>query len=162
MILPGHIAAPLLASRFVDIDRRIAVLAGLAPDLADKFIFYVLHASNWTRVPAHSVSALVASSLAVALAGRLWRRDWRWGRAWVIGYGLHFLCDIMPGEGVLPWLWPFETYSHMVSPSRPWFLGGGPVPWLTLTAEVLLVAAAVVSEVMQRRQHRRPAQERHA
>jgi len=150
VILPGHIAAPVLASRRFRLDRWVAVLAGLAPDLVDKFVFYILHASHWTRIPAHSVTAFAVSSLAVALAGRLRRQSWRWGLAWVAGYALHFLCDIVPGEGELPWLWPFDPYFSHISSSRPWFLGGGPVPWVTLIAEIALVAAAVAVELAHR------------
>jgi membrane-bound metal-dependent hydrolase YbcI (DUF457 family) len=151
MILPGHVAAPLLASRIVGIDRRVAVIAGVAPDLVDKFVFYVLRASHWTRVPAHSMLALISSTIVVALAGRVRRRDWRWGVAWLVGYGLHFLCDMAPGEGVLPWLWPLNPYAEQVSSPRPWFLSGGPVPWITVITEVALVLALVAVEVARHR-----------
>ncbi len=143
MILPGHVAAPVLASRYLDIDRRIAVIAGVMPDLVDKSLFYVLHATRWGRVPAHSPLALGVSTLVVALAGWLLRRDWRWGASWVVGYGLHLLCDLLPPRGSLPWLWPLERYAAYVSDPKPWFLGGGPVPWFALVAEIALVAAAV-------------------
>lgn len=151
MIFPGHVAAPTLASRYLDIDRRLAIVAGLAPDLVDKFAFYVLHATHWTRIPAHSLFGLIASSLAVAFVGRFGRRSWRWGASWLAGYGLHFVCDLMPNEGALPWLWPFNRYSGYVSHELPWFLGGGPVPWLTLTAEVALVAITLTLELAHRR-----------
>lgn len=160
MILPGHLAAPILASRYVEMDRRLALVAGLAPDILDKSLFYVLHVSHWTRIPGHSPLFLAGSTLAVALLGRAMQRDWRWGKAWAIGYGLHLLCDLMPGEGILPWLWPWNSYAHMVSSSKPWFLGGGPVPWLTLTAEATLVALAIFSELAQRRSQRLSAQGR--
>ncbi len=146
MILPGHLAAPTLASRFLDIDRRVALLAGVAPDLVDKFAFYILHVTRCTRIPAHALSGLAVTALGAALLGRLWRRDWRWGVAWLAGYALHLLCDILPAEGPLPWLWPFRPYSSMISSGRPWFLGGGPVPWLAVIAEIGLVVAAVAVE----------------
>ncbi len=154
MIFPGHVAAPILASRCLDIDRRLAVAAGLAPDLVDKFAFYVLHATLWTRIPAHSLLALAASSVAVGLAGLLRQRSLRWARSWLAGYALHFLCDLMPHEGALPWLWPFNSYAGYVSRERPWFLGGGPVPWLTLIAEVALVTLAVAVELAHLGAHR--------
>ena len=69
MILPGHVAAPVLASRYLNIDCRLAVIAGLMPDLVDKPLLYVLHVTQWGRVPAHSLLALGASTLGVALAG---------------------------------------------------------------------------------------------
>lgn len=153
MILPGHVAASLLASRRLKLDLRVSVLAGLAPDLVDKFVFYVLHASRWTRVPAHSLLALAVSSLGVAAAARrLGNR--RWGFAWVAGYSLHLLCDILPGEGTLPWIWPLDPYSDYVSPEVPWFLGGGPIPWQTLAVELALVVAALISEIRRRRRLR--------
>jgi len=151
VILPGHVAAAVLASRRFGLDLRIAIVAGLAPDLVDKFAFYILHATRWTRVPAHSLTALAVSALVVALIGRWRRSDWRWGASWLAGYGAHLLCDMMPGEGTLPWLWPFRSYSDYVSPGLPWFLGGGPVPWLTLIAEAVLVLVALVSEIRRRR-----------
>lgn len=146
MILPGHVAAPVLASRVVDVERRLAVVAGVAPDLIDKFAYYVLHVTRWTRLPAHSPLILALSTAAVALAGRLHRGDWRWAWAWLAGYGLHLLCDLIPPEGVLPLAWPLRSYSELVSSGRPWFLGGGPVPWPSVIAEVALVAAALVVE----------------
>ncbi len=151
MILPGHVAAAVLVSRRFGLDLRVAVLAGLVPDLVDKFVFYILHASRWTRVPAHSLLALVVSALGVALAGRQRHGDWRWGLSWLGGYSAHLLCDIMPGEGALPWLWPFYSYDDYVSPGIPWFLGGGPVPWLTLVTEALLVAIALIVETRRKR-----------
>lgn len=151
MILPGHVAAPVLASRFLHVERRLAVVAGVAPDLIDKFAYYVLHATHWTRLPAHSPFIFVLSTLAVALAGRLHRGDWRWAWAWLAGYGLHLLCDLIPPEGILPLAWPLRSYAEMVSSGRPWFLGGGPVPWPSVIAEVGLVVAAVVVELAARR-----------
>lgn len=151
MILPGHVAAPVLASRFLDIDRRLAILAGVMPDLIDKLIYYVLHASHWSRLPAHAPFLLAASTLAVGLAGRARRGSWRWGLAWLVGYGLHLLCDLIPPEGVLPLVWPFYGYPEMVSSGRPWFLGGGPVPWPSLIVEVALVVAAASVELAARR-----------
>jgi hypothetical protein len=154
MIFPGHVAASLLASRHLDVDLRLTLVAGLAPDLLDKTLFYVLHVTHWTRIPGHSPFVLVLSGLAVALAGRLWRHDWRWGASWCAGYTLHLLCDLVPGEGVLPWLWPWDAYAGYVSSGRPWFLGGGPVPWLAVVAEAALVAAAVAQEVARQRRLR--------
>ncbi|HOQ97883.1 MAG TPA: metal-dependent hydrolase [Anaerolineae bacterium] len=154
MIFPGHVAAPVLASRYLDIDRRLAVLAGVMPDLIDKAAFYVLHASHWTRLPAHSPLFFVATSLAVALAGRLLRRDWRWGLTWAVGYALHLLCDLIPPDGILPWAWPWHAYGEIVSRGRPWFLGGGPVPWLSVSIEAALVAAALLVELLHRRRAR--------
>lgn len=151
MVFPGHVAAPVLASRWLGLDRRVAVLAGVMPDLIDKFIYYVLHASHWTRLPAHSPLLWAASTLVVALAGRLWRRDWRWGVAWLAGYGLHLACDLIPPEGILPWAWPLRSYAEMVSSGRPWFLGGGNVPWPSVIVELGLVAAAVICELAAQR-----------
>jgi len=151
MVFPGHVAAPLLASRWLDFDRRWAVIAGVMPDLIDKVAYYVLHASHWSRLPAHSTLFWAGSTLAVALAGRLLRRDWRWGAAWLLGYGLHVLCDAIPPQNDLPWIWPLHNYSEIASSGRPWFLGGGPVPWPSLIIEVVLVVAAVLSELAARR-----------
>lgn len=134
-------------------------MAGLAPDLVDKTLFYILHLSHWTRIPAHSPLVLAVSSLAVAAIGRWRRGNWRWGAAWLTGYALHLACDIVPGEGALPWLWPLDPYADYVSSGRPWFLGGGPVPWLTLAAEIALVALAIASEVARRRRPSPTAQD---
>ncbi len=147
MIFPGHVAAPVLASRYLDIDRRLAVLAAVVPDLVDKSAYYVLHISHWTRLPAHAPIVFLALSLAVALAGRLLRGNWRWGIAWLAGYGLHLLCDLIPPDGVLPWAWPWRAYADMASTGLPWFLGGGDVPWVSLTVEVALVAVALAVEI---------------
>lgn len=158
MIFPGHVAAPVLASRWLHLDCRVAVVAGVMPDLIDKTVFYLLRASHWTRLPAHSPLFFAGSSLAVALAGRWWQRDWRWGAAWLVGYGLHILCDAIPPQGVLPWAWPLHSYAEMVSSGRPWFLGGGSVPWPSLLAEVALVVAAVVVELAARRRWAAPVE----
>ena len=151
MILPGHLAAPLLASRCIDIDRKAALVAGVMPDLIDKPLYYLLHATRWSRLPAHSLLFFAGTSLAALVAGWLWRRDLRWGAAWLAGYGLHLLCDVLPPEGALPWLWPWRDYASYVSQTRPWFLGGGPVPWVSLLAEAALVAAAAIVELRHRR-----------
>lgn len=151
MILPGHVAAPVLASRTLGVDAKLAVVAGVMPDLIDKFAFHVLHLTRWTRLPAHSPFLWVVSALAVAAAGRLHRGNWRWGWAWLVGYGLHLLCDLIPPEGILPLAWPWRSYAEMVSSGRPWFLSGGPVPWPSVIAEVALVVAAVAVELAARR-----------
>ena len=151
MILPGHLAASLLAARRWRLPMPVALLGGIAPDLVDKFIFYVLHASHWTRVPAHSLLVLLASTAALGAMGRRLRAARGWWVAWLAGYGLHLLGDMVPGEGVLPWLWPFRSYAEIASPERPWFLGGGPVPWATLSLELSLVLVAVFVELARRR-----------
>ncbi|MGQ9682763.1 MAG: metal-dependent hydrolase [Anaerolineae bacterium] len=151
LVLPGHLAASLLAARRWRLPIPVALLAGVAPDLVDKFIFYVLRASHWTRVPAHSLLALLLSTVAVGALGRMVRSARGWWRAWFAGFGLHLLGDIVPGEGVLPWLWPLRSYAEIASPERPWFLGGGPVPWVTLALEIALVLIAVSVELARRR-----------
>lgn len=155
MILPGHVAAPVLASRLLALERKLAIAAGVAPDLIDKCAYYGLHITRWSRLPAHSPLIFVLSTLAVGLAGRLRCGNWRWGWAWFAGYGLHLLCDLIPPEGILPLAWPLRSYSEMVSSGRPWFLRGGPVPWPSVIAEVALVLAATVVELSARRRAQR-------
>jgi membrane-bound metal-dependent hydrolase YbcI (DUF457 family) len=157
MILPGHLAAPYLASRRIRISPWLAMLAGVVPDLVDKTLFYVLHHTQWTRIPAHSLFFWVATSLAVAGLGRWKRRDWLWGASWAIGYGLHLALDLVP-PGELPWFWPFNSYASYVSTDLPWFLGGGPVPWVQIIAEFALTVAALV--VLWRQQSRSRAHRR--
>lgn len=142
MILPGHVAASVLCHRHLKVALWPALVAGVFPDLVDKFLYYVLRVAPSTRVPMHTLWGWLASTLLVTLlAWALARSRARaWGWSWAIGYGAHLLCDSPLVGGQLPFLWPLRAYE-MSSASVPlsYLFDGGPWPVWTLTAELLLV-----------------------
>ena len=142
MILPGHLAASVLCHRHLKAPLWPTLLAGLMPDVVDKFFYYVLHAVPSSRVPMHTLWAWLGSTLLVGLLalllGRAPSRAWLWG--WFVGYGAHLLCDSPLVGGKLPFLWPLRPYT-MGSSSMPlaYLFGAGAWPIWTLTAEFILV-----------------------
>ncbi len=142
MILPGHIAASVLVHRHLRTPLWPTVLAGLAPDLVDKFLCYVLHVAPSSRLPMHTLLGWVGSTLLVGVAAYLIDRSAirRWLLCWAAGYGGHLLCDSPLAGGKLPFLWPWRTYStHTEGLPLAYLFHGGPLPVWTLTAELILV-----------------------
>jgi hypothetical protein len=141
MIFPGHVAASLLCHRYLKADLRVALVAGVIPDVVDKLLYYGLHVVPSSRLPMHTLWAWLASALL------LWATAWLIVRSaarpmawsWLVGYGAHLLCDSPLLGGELPFLYPFHYY-HFGSPEVPLsFLFGLDVwPIQMLVAELLL------------------------
>ena len=152
MILPGHIAASLLCHRYLKVDLTAALVAGLAPDVVDKLLYYGLRLTPNGRVPMHTLWAWLLSTGLVVLAGWLWRRQhwarqhWRrWPVAWFVAYGAHLFCDSPLLGGRLPFLWPLLPYEAYGSPQAPlgFLFGLDAWPVATLLAEAGLVLYTV-------------------
>ena len=155
MIFPGHVSGSVLCHRYLKVDLTVALVAGLAPDVVDKLLYYGLQATPNGRVPMHTLWAWLLSTALVALAGWLWSRGrcvsghWtRWPMAWFVAYGAHLLCDSPLLGGKLPFLWPLLPYDTYGSPRMPlgflFGLDGWPVT--TLVAEALLTALTLYLE----------------
>jgi hypothetical protein len=166
MILPGHVAAAVLCHRYLKIDLRLALVAGLLPDVVDKVLYYGLHLVPSSRVIMHTLWAWLGTTLLVGLVAWPWmalrgapggtRGGWRrWVGvlgSWLLGYGAHLLCDSPLTGGNLPFLYPVRGYDF-TSPSAPlgFLFGLDDWPLHTLLAEGLLVAFTVVTEIRLRR-----------
>ena len=145
MIFPGHVAASYLCHRYLKVDLRVALLAGVVPDVVDKLLYYGLHCVPSSRVPMHTLWAWLGTTLLLAAIALVVRRPsakaWAW--AWFAGYGAHLLCDSPLVGGKLPFLWPLLYYDFS-SPIVPlsFLFGLDHVPVLMLSMESLLVAVA--------------------
>ena len=141
MIFPGHIAASVLCGRYLKVDLRVALVAGVIPDVIDKLLYYGLHVVPNSCVPLHTLWAWLGSALLVWAAAWLIVRPaaqtiaW----SWLVGYGAHLLCDSPLLGGELPFLYPFHYYDFG-SPEVPLsFLFGLDIwPIQMLVAELLL------------------------
>ncbi len=154
MILPGHITASLLCHRYLRADLHVVVVAGLAPDLVDKTLYYGLRCVPNTRVPMHTLLAWVVSTLLVGAIGWCIAHNLRWGGAWFLGYGAHLLCDSPLAGGDLAFLYPGRAYPPSNSPfPLAYLLDISKWPHHALLAELVLV---VVGFYLLRRP-RRPA-----
>jgi len=120
MIFPGHIAASVLCHRYARVDLRVALVAGITPDVVDKLLHYLLRITPSSRVPMHTLLAWVISTVLVALVAWLTRtapvRDW--AVAWFLGYGVHLFCDSPLLGGELPFFYPFR-YMTLAAPRCP-------------------------------------------
>lgn len=148
MIFPGHAATVVLARRYLHVDLYAMLAASFAPDLIDKFLYYVLRATPHSRIPMHSLVGWLGTTALAALLGWLAGVRWRWAWAWLVGYGGHLLLDSPVAGGDLPFLYPFHRYTHLTSSKLPFsFLWGlQDWPWHMLIAETLLVAGVAYLE----------------
>jgi len=169
MILPGHLAASLLCHRHLRVDLRLALVAGVLPDVVDKLAYYVFHLVPSSRLPMHTLLAWLASTavvalLALALSTSLARtRERACPRprssrgpsgagvrsisSFSLAYAAHLLCDSPLLGGKLPFLWPFRAY-HFTSPRLPlgFLFGLDAWPIQMLIAELLLVSLTLYLE----------------
>ena len=149
MIFPGHIAASVLCGHYLKADLRVALVAGVLPDVADKLLYFGLHAVPSSRVPMHTLLAWLLSSLLVLAAAWLIKRPaaqtiaW----SWLVGYGAHLLCDSPLVGGELPFLWPWLEYDFSSAYMPFGFLFGlDRWPVMTLVMEALLVGVTLYRE----------------
>ena len=167
MILPGHVAASILCHRHLKVDLRVALVAGVIPDVIDKLLYYGPHLVPSSRVPMHTLLAWGVSTLLVALIERLVAAlrinegygalpgsgkgrggvPFPWAVAWGVGYGAHLLCDSPLVGGKIPFLYPFRAYDF-TSPVVPlsFLFGMNEWPLHMLIAELLLVIFTAYTE----------------
>jgi len=171
MILPGHLAASLLCHRHLRVDLRLALVAGVLPDVVDKLAYHAFHLVPSSRLPMHTLLAWLASTAVVALLAlalstslsRLRERARvrsnlprpcsgegsrvRSVLSFSLAYAAHLLCDSPLVGGKLPFLWPFRAY-HFTSPRLPlgFLFGLDAWPIQMLIAELLLVSLTLYLE----------------
>ena len=107
MYFPGHIALSYLSSRYLNTEVKVAIAAGLFPDVFDKFCYYVLRITPAARVPAHALAGLAVTLLVVWVVGALFRRPWLFAYSWAVAYGLHLISDLL--NGPMHFLSPFVS-----------------------------------------------------
>jgi len=148
MILPGHIAASRLCHRYLRADWSVVLVAGLAPDIADKFLYYVLGVTPGSRAIMHSLWGwLGTTGLCLVLAFILGKPKALWAWSCWASYGAHLLCDSPLFGGWLPFLYPLRDYDF-ISPSVPlgFLFGLYEVPVVTLAWETALTALTIYLE----------------
>jgi len=151
MILPGHIASVSMVARWLKVDRPTALAASLFPDLVDKGLHWALHVTPSDRLWAHTVWAWAGSSALAWLYGRVTHRPGT-GRAWLLGYIVHFLGDV---TAPLPLLYPLSTRGyHHGARMRETMRGERRFPWRVLAVEGLLALAAGATELYARRKRK--------
>ena len=115
MILPGHVAAAVLAASGLHANLRGSLAASMFPDLVDKPLRWLWHVTPNDRIPAHSLLGCVLSTLgAWTLGGR------SFGRGWLVGYGAHLACDELNAHlnpGRIYFWWPFRRYTMHRGPT---------------------------------------------
>ena len=156
MILPGHIAAPVLCHRYAGANLPVAMVASLLPDVVDKVLHYGAGLSYSSRLPMHTLWGWLGTTLLVVLIGAVLSRAVAWGYAWFLSYGVHILCDSgLVGDDV-PLLHPFVKYD-LESPPFPlaYLFDPATWPWPKLIAEALLVGVTVYLEWRRRSTHPR-------
>lgn len=151
MILPDHIASVSMAARWFKVDRPTALAASLFPDLVDKGLHWALRVTPSDRLWAHTIWAWAGSSALVWLCGQATHRP-ETGRAWLLGYTVHFLGDV---TAPLPLLYPLSMcgYRHGAR-MRETMRGERRFPWRVLAVEWLLALAAGVTELYVRRKRK--------
>jgi len=157
MILPGHIAAPVLCHRYAGANLPVALTASLLPDIVDKVVYYGTGLSPSSRLPMHTLWGWLGTTLLVMLVGLVFSQAAEWGYSWCLSYGVHLLCDSGLVGDDLPLLYPLVQYD-LTSPPFPlsYLLDPSTWPWPKLIAEALLVAVTVYLEW--RRRAWRPSQ----
>jgi len=144
MILPGHIASVLLATHFLNVDRRVALGASLFPDAVDKALHWLARCTPSDRLWAHAAWTFAGSSLLASLIGRATGHP-QAGRSWLIGYTVHLLGDV---SAPLAFFYPLSKRGyHSGARFREILRGERALSWKVLAAEGLLALAAVATEV---------------
>ena len=108
MYFPGHVALSYLSSQYLWANLKVAMIAGLFPDVVDKVAYYVLKITPSAHVPAHTLAALIGTSLLVGLFGIGFGAFWMFAYSWALAYGLHLIFDHLNGKLYL--LWPLVDY----------------------------------------------------
>jgi len=144
--VPGHLGLSLLGNRCLRARLFPVVLAGFAPDVVDKALSWVIHATPYGRSFMHSLTGLVVcTALAFLFKGR------SWGYSWGLGHFAHLVGDI----SFIPWFYPFVDYSfpqdvNFLQPEnvpRLW----NPMPLVLESALLLLVLVSYTKPVRDRR-----------
>ncbi len=152
MILPGHIAASWLCQRCLRADLRVALVAGLFPDLLDKPLYYLSGLTPNSRIPGHTLLGWLVSSAIVLALGWLIARAWVWGWSWGVAYAGHLLCDSPLVGDQMPFLWPWRAYPFTTAPDLwSYFLHIDRELLYLLAVETALVLAALLVELRRRR-----------
>ena len=58
MYFPGHISLSYLSSHYLWTSLKVALIAGLFPDVVDKVAYYVHKITPSAHVPAHTLAVL--------------------------------------------------------------------------------------------------------
>lgn len=152
MILPGHIAAPLLCHRYARVNLPVALAAGLLPDVVDKTLYYGTGLTPSSRLPMHTLWGWLGTTLLVVLVGLALSRAVAWGYAWFLSYGAHLLCDSGLVGDDLPLLYPLVEYDLTSAPfPLAYLFDPSTWPWPKLIAEALLVGFTIYIEWRHRR-----------
>ncbi len=114
MILPGHLSAAYLVSKFSGADLAGCLAACMFPDVVDKPLRWVFRITPNGKIPAHTLAAWGLSTLIVR-----WLLGDRFAGGWAMGYGSHMLADevnahLNPGRTYV--LWPFRRYNMHQGP----------------------------------------------
>ena len=115
MILPGHVAAAILASIVTGADRGGSLAASMAPDLVDKPVRWILGVTPNDRIPMHTLLAWLSSTIIVWLS-----RGRQFAGGWLAGYGSHLLCDEINAHlnpGRIYFWWPLKRYKLHMGPT---------------------------------------------
>lgn len=140
MILPGHLASVLIATRLVRVNRRVSLTASLVPDALDKALHWGLHLTPSDRLWGHTAWALIGSTIMVEAFGRRRGRPGL-GVPWLIGYGVHMLGDV---QARLPLWYPLSKQGyHNGARFREMMRGEREVPWKVFALEGVLALAAI-------------------
>jgi hypothetical protein len=151
MILPGHMATALIAARLCKTDVRTTLIAAFFPDGLDKGLHWVARLTPSDRLWGHTVWTLLGTSAVAWIMGHSVGRP-ALGRAWLVGYVVHFLGDVTAPMA------PFYPLSkrgyHQGARFREVLQGEREAPWRLLAIEGLLALAAAVLEIHLRRRRR--------
>ena len=143
MYFPGHIALSYLSSRYLNAELKTALAAGIFPDVFDKFSYYVLGLTPGARVPAHTVAAMIITSIIAGTIGIRSRRHLYFAGSWALAYGLHLISDLL--NGPVYFFWPFIStdYTGYESIGTNWARADIFEVVLTIVVEIALTMWAV-------------------
>lgn len=149
MILPGHLASAIIASRLPGVHRPTALAASLFPDLFDKTLHWVFRVTPSDRLWGHTLWSMLGTTLITWAVGKgLHKPDT--GRSWLWGYAVHLAGDT---TAPIPLLYPLSRRGvHMGARMREILHGNRRFPWRVLASEGLLAMAAITLELYARRQ----------
>jgi len=100
--IPGHLSVSLVLKKYCRLELVPVVVAGLFPDIVDKFLADIVHVADYGRNYMHSIPGLVVCTLAVyAVKGKIW------GLSWALGHFGHLIGDLK----FVPWFFPFVSYD---------------------------------------------------
>jgi hypothetical protein len=151
MILPGHVATALIVARACKTDVRTTLVAAFFPDGMDKGLHWVARLTPSDRLWGHTIWMLLGTSAVAWIMGRSTKRP-SMGRAWLLGYVVHFLGDV---TAPMPLFYPLTKRGyHHGARMRETLQGERAAPWRLLAIEGLLALAAAVLEIhLGRRRH---------